>query len=494
MSRSDREFFTDPTRLAEGFLHAHYIWEPPSATAGESLDDGLSPLPAAGQADYALRWWQGGFYRYDAGRYVAVSGGDMERRLVGHLQRTNMRICTADAPDDYVRITTGQVANILLALSGLDGVHLSEDRTLDSWPDGRQRCGITTLSFTNGLLMLDKRSDRPVLVAHTPRFFTLTRLPYAFDPDAACPRWEAFLDDVMEGDADRVTLLQQWAGYLLTDGAAYQKFLLIAGEGRNGKTVFTTLLEKMLGEENVSHIPLSQFAQRFSLAATLGKRLNSTTESTHGLDELAETVLKAFTSGDRMSFERKYREPVHAHPTAKVMVSTNQLPQFADRSQGLWRRLLYVPFERIVDEREQNPRLVDELSRELSGIFNWAWQGAVSLRHDGRFIAPAACRRATEQYRRDVNPARSFLLENYVAALEYEGLPTAEVYQACVQWCRDHGYRPLNASNFGKEVKRTFPTTDKARVRDAGRMVRIYHGLSVIDGSDVARGFCAQRA
>jgi putative DNA primase/helicase len=81
-----------------------------------------------------------------------------------------------------------------------------------------------------------------------------------------------------------------------------QKFLLIAGDGQNGKTVFTTILEKMVGEDNVSHVPLSQFCNQFALAPTLGKVLNSTSESSHGLDEIAEATLKSYTSGDRMTF------------------------------------------------------------------------------------------------------------------------------------------------------------------------------------------------
>lgn len=50
---------------------------------------------------------------------------------------------------------------------------------------------------------------------------------------------------------------------------------------------------------------------------------------------IAETMLKSFASGDRMSFQHKFKEPVHATPTAKIMISTNLLPQFADKSMGL---------------------------------------------------------------------------------------------------------------------------------------------------------------
>jgi len=81
--------------------------------------------------------------------------------------------------------------------------------------------------------------------------------------------------------------------------------------------------------------------------------------------------------------------------------------------------------------------------------------GLRQLRKAGRFSRPTLCRAAVEEYRRDVNPARAFLPENFVAGLEYEALPCKQVYDAYVAWCLENGHRPLNSSNFGKEVKRT---------------------------------------
>ena len=247
-----------------------------------------------------------------------------------------------------------------------------------------------------------------------------------------------------------------------------------------------TVLEKMVGEDNVTHVPLSQFGNRFALTGTLGKMLNSTTESSHGLDELAETLLKSYTSGDRMTFERKYKEPMHARPTAKVMISTNQLPQFADKSLGIWRRMLFVPFDKSYPPEVQNLHLVEQLSYELPGIFNWAKEGLRSLGKAGRFVVPQECKAAIEQYRRDVNPARSFLLDNFVESPAFEGMPCKEVYESYVTWCHDNGYRPLHAANFGKEVKRTLPAVQKEYKREGFQRIRFYSGLATREGSEPA--------
>ncbi|MFH1371032.1 MAG: primase-like DNA-binding domain-containing protein [Planctomycetota bacterium] len=65
-------------------------------------------------------------------------------------------------------------------------------------------------------------------------------------------------------------------------------------------------------------------------------------------------------------------------------------------------------------------------------------------------------------------------------------MPCGEVYQAYTSWCGQNGYHPLNASNFGKEVKRTFPDSVKMQKRKRGQRIWVFSGLSVREGSEVA--------
>jgi P4 family phage/plasmid primase-like protien len=493
MSQRTEDIRADADWLSLDYLIAECIWDP----TDNEPDDGETLHPdllrylhsdAIERGDFTLRFWRGEFYHWTDGRYIRVSESDMKSRIVHHLKEHNRHTETFNRPaDQHINITSRLITNVLLCLAGTDGVHIDESRELNTWDDGRQRLGIQTLAFSNGLLITDRNYEHPAMARLSPHYFSLTKLPYGYDPQAECSRWCEFLADIMQGDDERIKLLSQWAGYLLTQNSKRHKFMLIAGEGSNGKTVFTTLLERMVGVENVSHIPLSMFSHPFTLAPTLGKVLNSTSESWHGLDELAETMLKSYTSGDRMSFQRKFKEPVHAVPTAKIMISTNQLPQFADKSMGLWRRMLFVPFENSYPEERQNPNLAEELSEELPGILNWAFEGLKKLELSGRFVQPERCKQAISQYRRDVNPARAFLLDNYVAGPGYEGLPSQEVYQAYVRWCGNNGYRPLNDSNFGKEVRRALPGVGKERNRSGGRLMSIYVGIAVREDSDVAQ-------
>jgi putative DNA primase/helicase len=144
-----------------------------------------------------------------------------------------------------------------------------------------------------------------------------------------------------------------------------------------------------------------------------------------------------------------------------------------------------VPFDKCIPADQQDPHLIDELSAELPGIFNWAYRGLLKLLADGQFIEPKRCKIAIADYRRDTNPARVFLEENYTEGFEFDGIPCGEVYQAYVAWRAQNGYRPLNASNFGKEVKREFKDIERKHVKYANRQSWIYSGLAIKEDSEV---------
>jgi P4 family phage/plasmid primase-like protien len=454
-------YCSDPDKLAQGFL-----------------------------LGYILKHWQGGFYLWDAGRYIRLSDDEMRLRVKQFLHNLNQ------FPDaEQIKISTHLVANILLCAAGMSRVFLPGTRTLNSWPDGRERLGIQTFVFNNTTVMLDSKQGSPVQIPHTPDYFTTIRLPYDYDPEASYSPWEDFLLSVMEGDEERVILLQQWAGYLLMPTLRQQKYLLIAGEGSNGKGVYVETTERMLGRENVTHIPLAEFGLRFALASSLGKLANMSSESGADITAYGENVLKSYTAGDAMSFSRKYLDPIECVPTAKVMISTNELPKIQDRTQGIWRRLIFVPFERTYSEKEQDKHLADKLAMHLSGIFNWAVRGIGLLNEHAGFATPAKCVEALEDYQLRMNPARGFLQENYELNHQAEGVLCGGIYRDYTAWSESNGFRPLNSANFGREVKRTYPGVAKVKKTVGDRQLAIYTGLQKVDSqSAFASAECVKTA
>ncbi len=67
------------------------------------------------------------------------------------------------------------------------------------------------------------------------------------DPEATCPKFQAFLSEVMIKESDRA-YLQRLVGYMLTGRTSEQIVSLHTGTGQNGKGTFFHAIERCLGD------------------------------------------------------------------------------------------------------------------------------------------------------------------------------------------------------------------------------------------------------
>jgi P4 family phage/plasmid primase-like protien len=242
----------------------------------------------------------------------------------------------------------------------------------------------------------------------------------------------------------------------------------------------------MLGPDNYSTVPLEAFGRQFTMALTLGKLANICAEIGE-LDRTAEGTLKQFISGDPMMFEQKFKDGFTARPTARLILSTNNVPHFSDKSQGLWRRLILMPFKRRVPEADRVPGMdkAEYWTTEAPGILNWALEGQRRVRENKmRFTESAACRAALEAHRRESDPSRDFLLECYTADPDAKPLPAKVPYEGYKTWCETNGYKhTLTAQMFGKQVRRVFPQVESKSHRFGGEVQKAWFGVAPKDES-----------
>lgn len=326
------------------------------------------------------------------------------------------------------------------------------------------------VAMKNGVIDLEKlladADESECVLPLSPNWFSTVRLPYAFDHSAKCPKWDAFLEKNLQLDPERIKILQEWAGYCLTTDTGQQKFLALEGEGSNGKSVFCAGLTAMLGIDNCSHLGLESFGPDFDKADMIGKLVNICADVGE-VDKLAEGHLKSFTSGDVVHFKRKHISGISCIPTARLIISFNNRPRFSDRSFGIWRRMLLIPWLVEISERDRVPNMDKawwwERQGELPGMFNWALIGLARLRAQGRFTDSTVGKAALEDYRAESNPVREFLQENFQPG--ETSIRCSLVYHFYCMWCQQTGHRPFGDRVFGREIKRVFKKCERKRVR-----------------------------
>ena len=415
--------------VAEGFLKAHAV---------------------QGSNGQWLRYYRDEFFEYAGTRYEVVPDAELKARVTTFLQNRNET--RGLAGPKFTNTVLGNVKALTL---------VSEKHQPPVFLGTPPHAAPGAISMINGIIDIYQLIDcQPFYYPHTSVLFNRIALPYAYDQHAKCPVWDAFLAQMFP-DSDVRNLLQEWMGYNLVHDTSMEKFLILFGEGANGKSVFMTVFRELLGVGNYSAIGLESFnpVRTFPLATTIGMLANIVSEIGEW-DKAAEGMLKGFVTGEPITIERKHRDPFVGKPTARLTFATNTLPRFSDRSDGLWRRLLLVPCTvQILDEVNQDKRMINpefwRTNGELPGIFNRAIEGLRRLLKRGQFFVPADCQAAKTAYQKESNPARTFLEENYCAAPNGVIFSNA-LYKSYHEWAEKNGQKPLGATPFAGEVKRVF--------------------------------------
>ncbi|MES2770228.1 MAG: phage/plasmid primase, P4 family [Bdellovibrionota bacterium] len=421
---------------------------------------------------YEIKNYKGQFFIYYGTHYKATTNNNMLLEVIRFLQ---------DQPDLGEKTKTHFAKEVLTNIAAI--VMIPDDIEIPCLLGGATNNSSHFISMKNGIFDLDRylKGKNPLL-PHNPNFFSLNSLKFSYSPKATCPKWKKLINEILP-DLDVQNAFQEWVGYGLTNDTSFHKFVLMVGAGANGKSIACTVMRALYGKENTSGVGLEQLnpTRTFPLTGMLGKTANIV-EEIGDVDKVAEDILKIIVGGGELSVEKKGQDPFLMKFKTKLTFATNVVPRFRDRSDGLWRRIIFLPFIiQTLDPKKQNKNFVDEYwwikSGEIEGILNWALEGLLSLLNRGHFLEPKASLDMKEEYKAEANPAVTFLLENYM--IKVSGNTCSEqLYRQYSDCVKEHGGKPLGKSHFTREVKRVFPQARLSRhpkatkVRDNSNFVR----------------------
>ena len=106
------------------------------------------------------------------------------------------------------------------------------------------------------------------VLSHDEKYLSTSRIPYKYDQLAQCALWLKTLDEILEGDKDRILLLQEFFGYCLTKDTKHHKALLLLGESRclGGETLIYDPVKN-------NSIPVSEIKEDFHVEAWDGNKI-----------------------------------------------------------------------------------------------------------------------------------------------------------------------------------------------------------------------------
>lgn len=221
------------------------------------------------------------------------------------------------------------------------------------------------VNVRNGLLDIRDMSFKE----HTPSYLSTVQLNVEYNPQVDCPQFKKFLNEVL--DCKLIPLVQEIVGYLLTTNTASQKAFVFWGPARTGKSTLLWVVEYLLlGKKNVSNIPWQEIGDKFKTAELLGKLANVFSDlPSKSIDDTG--IFKVVTGEDYLMAEKKNKNPFKFKPFASLVFSCNELPRnYVDRTEGFYRRLIIVPFNRQIEKNKIDKALKYKFQREKEGIFN----------------------------------------------------------------------------------------------------------------------------
>ena len=308
---------------------------------------------------------------------------------------------------------------------------------------------------------------------HSPEDYLTKVSPVIYDPEAECPRWRTFIDEIMQGDKARSDYMQKAIGYALTGDTKMEcLFILYGPTSRNGKGTTMESILRIMGEYGKNADP-TMLQAKFNaqsggpseeIARLAGARFVNISEPEKKIT-LDAALTKRLTGNDTITARYLHENSFEFRPNFKIFINTNHRPNITDLTLFESGRIKIIPFDRHFEENEQDRGLKQFFAEpeNMSGILNWMLEGYRMYRSQGLSM-PDSVKQATMDYQMFSDKMGQFFDENIQEKPGSE-LRRAAIYTRYKEWCQENGYRAEAAKNLNTEIEKRY-RVEKKRPND----------------------------
>lgn len=230
------------------------------------------------------------------------------------------------------------------------------------------------INVKNGLYNLETKK----LEKHTFKYASTVQIKANYNPKAKGKVFEKFINEIVPNEDTR-KVVQEMLGYSISGFNNAKKAFILLGGTDTGKSTLLNLISDLVGIKNISTVPFQQLGGKFSTALLYGKTANICADLSNIAME-DDSVFKQLTGGDMVEGEFKGKDGFTFENKAKLVFSTNELPQnYGDRSGAYYNRLILIPIDQQIPKEKQDTNLNEKLTNEIDYIFMWALKGLERL-------------------------------------------------------------------------------------------------------------------
>lgn len=270
------------------------------------------------------------------------------------------------------------------------------------------------INFKDGILDLTTMELKP----HSPEILSTIQIPANYKDveksPATCPVFDKYMMHLVDGSIEKYDILMQYLGLCISNVYGYRtkKALFLVGKGNTGKSQIKKIVEKIVGNDNISTTDLQQLNERFGTSSIYQKRVSGCNDMSY--QRVADmSTFKSLTGGDQIMFEFKGRTPFFGTHKGVLWFNCNEMPLFGgDKGDWVYERILPIYCGKPVPENERDPHLFEKMWKEKDTIIRIALCYLIDLRnHDFKFEVPEDSVRKLESYKTRNNTLLSFIDE-----------------------------------------------------------------------------------
>ena len=304
------------------------------------------------------------------------------------------------------------------------------------------------------------------MLEFSPELFLQHKITAKFDKNAYDENVDKFLDSITLNDKELRNLIEEMVGYCLYRNTRYQKCFILSGGGSNGKSTLLDMISAFLGTNNTSALSLKNLQDKFKIAQIKDKLANINDDVSN--ERITDTELfKKLVVGGEFEAEQKNKNPFKMRSFAKIILSANEIPKSSDKSEGYFRRFIFLPLRAKFTSGTPNydPNIIDKITTDnaKSYLLNLAIAGLKRLKANGRFTETEATKNEFIEYKEDNDPLFAFFNEYNIDSII--GKSTDFIYDEFNKWYKNEYQKSsdykkttvtrwLKTYNIGTEIRR----------------------------------------
>lgn len=309
------------------------------------------------------------------------------------------------------------------------------------------------IAFENGLYNIVDDS----FVEFTPEHIITNKIRWKYNPEAYSELADKTLNKIACNDPQIRALLEEAIGYCFYRRNELGKAFILTGDKSNGKSTFLSMVQCLLGDENISSLDLKELGDRFKTAEMFGKLANIGDDI--GDEFIANpAIFKKLVTGERVSAERKGQNPFEFNNYSKLLFSANNIPRIKDKTGAVQRRLTIIPFDArfSADDPDFNPYIKHLLKTDevMEYLINLSIAGLKRVLLNRKFTGSTKVQKAMDEYEENNNPIIGFFRECEDEEFQIENEPTNVVYKRYQEYCLANSLQPMSNIEFSKQVNR----------------------------------------